>query len=555
MTNFLRIIGKEYNFRQYLVIFLCIYLFALVAGFLLQGAGTLFDVRSLLISVALVILILGMICHPLDKIFCFWAMIAIIFLIFIFPRIMMYMLTPAIVTFPFGKDINRTTVFIGLTYVLLGMASLAIGQLLYEKFMSKMFVSGTMASNSASFCQLPLLAIVFLIFLIIQIYISCGLGISPYLLNARMSTFWANTFVQLICVIIDADMLLLICFITILGRSDLSKTSRWSFAIGIATCYLFASAYLGSRGGSMRLLIILLAVLLACYGNFRVSIYRILCVMSLLMVIGWVSFPFATMQRMKSVAMYNTAAQELVDDKAKEDIEAKAKFKELFIIKAKKRVEESLLAETAENITTILNNNLIMALINSKHILDRIGVLDYAILVVTQSANTECKKRIMTIDYTFKSLINSVPGTPFPEAELNTSRLVSALFRPETPESYLKVSGYHSEPYTAWGLSFLFFGWWGGLLALGIVGAVLVALQDISRIGQWNIYRKALFFWIMPSIVILSMGVDHSIFLVFVEYLRLTVALIILFALTALVSSRTDALMLKWRKSSGITRN
>jgi len=168
---------------------LCIYLLVLIVGFIIQGESVLFGVRSFLISVALVVLILWMIYRQSDEIFGIWAMIAVTFLIFFFPRILMYLLVPSMVAFPFGQNVNQSTITAGLTYVLLGTAALAAGQILYERFVRKRYITKTTESVSKAYSNFLLLFIIFIIFLSIQIYISSSLAVNPYLLNPRMSTF------------------------------------------------------------------------------------------------------------------------------------------------------------------------------------------------------------------------------------------------------------------------------------------------------------------------------------------------------------------------------
>ena len=81
---------------------------------------------------------------------------------------------------------------------------------------------------------------------------------------------------------------------------------------------------------------------------------------------------------------------------------------------------------------------------------NRLGVLDYAIEVLSERGNRRKLEQYMNFEYGIKNFINNmVLGSPFPEAEVMTSRIMSIVYRDFTM-SRVKQH-FLSEPWTAWG--------------------------------------------------------------------------------------------------------
>lgn len=87
-------------------------------------------------------------------------------------------------------------------------------------------------------------------------------------------------------------------------------------------------------------------------------------------------------------------------------------------------------------------------------IINRIGILDYIVKIVSDDGNIIELKRYINIKYVLKFINNAVLGTPFPEAEIMTSRVMSVVYRGASEEDLRKT--FMSEPWTAWGMGYVF---------------------------------------------------------------------------------------------------
>jgi hypothetical protein len=142
---------------------------------------------------------------------------------------------------------------------------------------------------------------------------------------------------------------------------------------------------------------------------------------------------------------------------------------------------------------------------------NRFGVVDYEILVLTQEPDFQAKKRFINLPYITKSIVNAlVPGEPYQDATLSTSRLVTVLYRGFT-EEYVKTHGYFSEYYTPWGIFFLLFGWWGGLAGLFVSGFLIHGLYIfiVRYSGKFSLHLGSLYLLTVPLLFYGNSGIDH----------------------------------------------
>jgi hypothetical protein len=143
--------------------------------------------------------------------------------------------------------------------------------------------------------------------------------------------------------------------------------------------------------------------------------------------------------------------------------------------------------------------------------INKLGIVDFAILTLSQDADPDAKARFMNLSYNTKSIINAlVPGDIFPDATVNTSRLVTVLYRGFS-EKYVKTHGYFSEFYTPWGIFFLLFGWWKGLLMLSLSSFFIHSVYWVvqSFFGRYRYYFAALSLLTFSGLFFGNMGIDH----------------------------------------------
>ena len=148
-------------------------------------------------------------------------------------------------------------------------------------------------------------------------------------------------------------------------------------------------------------------------------------------------------------------------------------------------------------------------------------MLDYVIEILSGRGNRDAMNKYMNIEYSMKSFLNNaVLGTPFPDADIMTSRIIPIVYRgaseAEVKEKFL------SEAWTIWGLVYVFFGWWGGLGAIFILALLMqIGFLAILRFcGRWK-YYVATYYLFGSSVAgfFLNSGFDHWLTIVFYFFL------------------------------------
>lgn len=466
---------KTLNLKTLLSIPIFLYMLVISAGFfpLFFNSKQFFNEITVMLSLGLGLLLIIALQFSRRYLFHQMAVIAFFFLVFILPRIVTYLYLPSIVVWPFGNDIDAGTVNAGLSYVLIGTMFFIIGMTIANKVFQPYLPRSSIVSGNILFYPTKVFVTLLLIIVAFQLFVQVIAGISPYG-NMRFEKY--NTLFQFFKIVLNLDGTFFLVFATLLFRNMTDSKSRWISVIMVVFCYLFLTSLGGSRVGALRVLIFLIISLIIIRGNFRIRIGEFCRVIFLLGALGLLSFPSASMNR--AVITAKSYSNSHVYDYA--------------------------VAE-ANNLRTI--RGLISPVLN------RLGcVLDYPVLIVTQEANPEAKEKYMNFLYSAKNIINMlVPGNPFPEAMIMTSRVVDVIYRgANEPSMY---SGYFSEFWSLWGLAYVFFGWQWGLLAILFVGFIVhsfYALIVIRFSGLFQFYLRLWLLYYVSMGIMFNMGLDDA---------------------------------------------
>jgi hypothetical protein len=168
--------------------------------------------------------------------------------------------------------------------------------------------------------------------------------------------------------------------------------------------------------------------------------------------------------------------------------------------------------------STPADSNPLMAYFNTPSmsglypIFDRLGAnMDAEILILSRPGDAALIDQYMNIPYAIKSAINiMVPGVIFDDAQINTSFLPRFIYE-GTDKAYLTKNYYESRPYTAWGITYAHFGWWGGLAALFLVMFVLAVGYKFLTEKFSNIYISSFYLLVPVFSFFTIMGVDDYI--------------------------------------------
>jgi len=448
-----------------------------------------------------------------------------LFLLYVFPRILTYLFAPRIVVFPFGQNVGTDTINEGLSYVLIGSVLLFAG----------LFAAGLVfqpqraAMPEASVRPLDYPTVVFLVVLIlvlaVQFYISVWVGISPY---GKLRAESGNTVIQFMMAFFAMDSLFFVVAAICLLHKEV-RVNKIVITIIVGSVFFLESVISGARSAGLTILMVLLAIYLAGGGNFRLPLRKFVMIVGVVVGISVLTHSLATSQRTRIAGNY-WSTRNRTDSRTLDANKRKiAYYNKIYGLDAA-REEISLLEIIENSLTTIVNH---------------LALVDYGILTVAEPGDRDAKDKYMNVMYAAKSILNSVPGTIFKEAELNTSRVVNIIYRGVDEEFVLK-HGYFSEVWTIWGLFYVVFGWWGGLVAFFTTGFVMEIIYNVGAqfFGVYGIYYRAWFLFVVPRVVYFSSGIDHTFMTVLVLLLQ-AVAMVVILSVVSRLYARIGRL--SWR--------
>lgn len=471
--------------RLLLAALLAVYVLALVVGYTLRGPGPLFDGITLLLAVGFGGLLLALLWTARRAIFPLAAVLIFTCLIFVLPRLLQYLWTPDLVEFPFGTGTDSASVNLALVALLAGTAAVGAGFAAAATVLRRAGWAQPRVAPEPNMYSTSTILLVFAIMLAIEVYISVVMGVGVF---GKYRADTGNTLIQLLKVMFGIDMAF---FMALIALSPPGRAPRkYAWAAVLVVVYIFYLTYTGSRVGGLRVLTMLMMYLLAARGNFRVRLGDLTVVVLPLALVSVLAFPLATYTRNVLV----------VERFLKLGGERPASIRG---VDQRVRAAEIVGRKDLE----LYERPLRFAAV----VLNRLGAIDYLVLVVTEPGDPAEKARYLSLGYAAKSIINTfMPGALFPEEELSTSRAHSIVYRGIKGITHL--SAYNSEYWTLWGLGYLLFGWAGGVVALAAAGALFQAVYlGIMRFaGGYRVYLGAWFLF-MTSLYYLSMGVDHSV--------------------------------------------
>ncbi len=511
--------------RDFLNISLYVYLIALTLGLIFIGSNQLFDVNTELLGWCFGLIFLVSLNYCKEAQFAHVATLTGLFLLYVFPRILTYLLAPRIVVFPFGQNVGTDTINHGLSYVLIGTVLLFAG--LFSA--SLVFHTQRAAMPEASARPLDYPVVVFLVVLIlvlaVQFYISVWVGISPY---GKLRAESGNTTVQLMMAFFAMDSLFFVVAAICLLQKEVT-VNKMVVTIIVGSFFFLESVISGARSAGLTILMGLLAIYLAEGGNFRLPLRKFAVIVGIVVGISVLTHPLTTRQRTHISGNYWSTKHGTDSRMFEGNKWGIASFNNIFRLNAA-RGEIGLLERSENSVRTIVNH---------------LALIDYGILTVAVPGNRDAKDKYMNVNYAAKSILNSVPGTIFKEAELNTSRVVNIIYR-GVDEEYVLKSGYFSEVWTIWGLFSVVFGWWGGLIALFTTGFVMEIIYNVGAqfFGVYSIYYRAWFLFVVPRVVYFSSGIDHTFMTVLVLMLQ-AVAMVVILSVVSRLYARIGRL--SWR--------
>lgn len=447
------------------------------------GPSRLFGFETLLITLAFVALFMVALAKSNGGLFVQTEIFALLSLLYIFPRLLMYLTNPAQVVFPIDIDLDGRAIDRAMVWILAGAGLMLLGFVLAEVQFGKVCAKWKARPQKEAPPDLTALVGVTTFVLAIEIIISFVFGVSPYVdapdRVKEASPIW-HLFAQGFRVAFSFEMALL----AVVGwalSGDIKKKPALLLVSTAVLVYLAITVFSGSRSGLLRVAMIAAVSAMVAHGNFRFRVSRLIIAVVLMFSVSVPGYLVATKYRMD---VWKSSVSEASDAK---EIRAR---------------------DMEANVEHLKSPKVLLAIIAN-----RLGVIDYAIIVLNREGAKEATARYMNLSYISKNIVNLLlPGEPFPEASLNTSRVFTIVYRGDR-ESSLRSRDYFSEFWTGWGVAYVLFGTVGGLAALFFVafflheGLCLIRLSSVRHKARF----ESCYTLVAPPMVYLSMGVDHSI--------------------------------------------
>ncbi len=483
LYKYLIILTKPFSFRTLLLTFIFSYMAVISIGPIFLNNRSLFNEVTVLLGLGIGLLLVLSITLSGRYLFDQMSIIILFFLIFILPRITSYLFIPAAVRLPFGDGVNASTINAGLLYVLLGtlffIAGMLIANVIFRPYLP---LSSAATGNPSRYSNKAIMTIFFIV-AAIQLYVTLGMGISPY---GKMRPDTYNSLFQIMRGMLELDSVFIFVLGTLLFQQKTSGQSKLGYLIVVLGCYIFITSLSGSRVATLRALIAITIILLLLQSNFRTTVVKSVGVIILLGGLGLSLFPFATMSRIYMAGAYHN----IPDPYSYAETESKE----------------------------LRNWHKAMG-----KVFNRLGVvLDYPILILTQPGDPEAKAKYLNLQYPLKNIANLlVPGTVFPEAQLSTSRVIDVIYR--GGDEVGMYERYFSEFWTLWGLAYAYFGYLGGLFVILFLGFIIHSLYASIIMLFSGMLQFYLRIWLLLYVtmgIIGNGGIDSAFWSLFIGLLQ-----------------------------------
>ncbi len=408
----------------------------------------------------------------------FGSVASVISYIFIFPRVIINLVLPDLIPFPWYIIIGVINFNKGYLYLVNSVLVMLLGiwvvSLLIKKFSKfELALTKDLQKNKARYDVFITTCIFFLVVIIINLVFKFTifnfdgevknnkiLGILSFLFSASLA---AN------------------CAIFNLKKESQSTRYSYFLIILIAILYILLSILLGSRSGPITLLYMIIGTKLLCDGDFKLSIKKYLLFLIGFIFISIISFKIGTDLRNDIMSDNPIYAQA-------QKIEA---FQKAELIKKAEEANKKILKDNRnKNFNIKLDEGAEKLLIRLFH------PFDLSILGVVLDRDNEYQKKYMNMQYMFKSAINNVvPGTIFVDANLNTALIWPFLFKIRDKEILNDLNYYETFAWGFWSVFNVMYGPYLGLFVIFIVGTLwglmfykILAIKDKEILASYFLF-------------------------------------------------------------------
>ena len=313
------------------------------------------------------------------------------------------------------------------------------------------------------------------------------------------------------------DTALVISLVWLVARRDVTGAEWWTVAL-LVVLWLGVSILGGSRGGSLRIAMVVFAVLAARHLIHPITPRAFVAgviVMALVSIVGGFA---GHVYRLKHIVLEDPVAA-AIKDFSRQDIYQRITPGELSLwtMEARADAETENAFGKIERWRSYLRSQIdtpdttyFMITERLNPILTRLGTIDYGLQAMTREGDEAMLDKYIRSPYALKFIANSlVLGDVFGDVTIFTAQVFNIAYR-NYDEAFAERY-YLSEPWTIWGLAKILFGSWGGLLFLFAFGGLLQAGYVVTDLlpGESGLVARTMYLFILVWGGINMFGIDH----------------------------------------------
>lgn len=487
------------SLRTFLVVCLTVSIFVFMSSYVVFGGSFQFDISTLLLSVALMlVLLVGLIKMP-ESGFPLTLLLGFHLSVFCIPRLYGYLMVPDSISLPYPiglliAEINTTVLFITIGTAVM-LAGIFLGDLLWQKRL-KYWLPAPKDEESFAYA-LPAYLFVFLAILIFGILTLIHLDLRVGGAGPRRF----HTLIMAVRTLIGSDAAFFFGFCSFFLIA-FKRPKAYYYLFVLVFMYSAYLTFIGSKGATFRISQILLIIHVVRFGSQSIKIWKLAGIALLLTSVGPLLFSIGNNIKLMHVLKTNSYALAKAHSNPQPKESRNRQIYTEFVNQHRPEANAARLY-FEKHIEPKFESKMI--------ILNRLGELDYTIFALTKVLDEKERTRIFSLNYLWRSIANILlPGDPFKDADLRTERYPPLLYSSWAIGSVREY--FNTEPFTAWGISYLYFGKLGGLIFLFIVSLLMnVIFQALRQSFPFGRYQySSLFAWGGFTCFLGSFGLDNN---------------------------------------------
>lgn len=338
-------------------------------------------------------------------------------------------------------------------------------------------------------------------------------GLTAYWLVAYMAAYFVHGYLGVtifgppenwghrmgwIGVIFDADVALLLTilwgFMQWQKNRSLTKYEISYVAVALLVWLIF-SVLVGSRGGPLRILNCCFLVALSLNPRFKLGFIKFIVIVVAFYLLSTYVFALGTIFRHYQLG---TIPISQVAEDYRAGVSGRQNANKTDLAGVSKLRNKYFQTEEVKVVSQML-----------RPFVTRLALIDYPLIIVSRVPNMEVINHYIKSLYPLKNFANNlVPGEIFDDALVNSSRVFTMAYRGASLKAISE--GYMSEPWTIWGMAWIWSKYFGIILLFAATFTSQMILCVANRLtGGYSPYIRCIYYIVVINLGYMMFGIDH----------------------------------------------